>query len=164
LSNPDRVMQVTADRSSDVVVGVDGSEPSLHALRWSAFLARSMQVNLTAVIAWKPMGLDSWGSAGWEAFPDDWNPAADAASALDTAITSAFGPAPPAELTTSVREGTAAGVLLDASTGATMLVLGSRGHGGFAGLLLGSVSSACAAHATVPVLVIHGNTPPPPVV
>ena len=52
-------------------------------------------------------------------------------------------------------------VLLDAGRGARMLVLGSRGHGGFAGLLLGSVSSACAQHATCPVVVVHGDAPPP---
>ena len=60
-----------------------------------------------------------------------------------------------------VNEGGAAGVLLDASQGAIMLVVGSRGHGGFTGLLLGSVSANVAEHATCPVLVIHGDQGPP---
>jgi nucleotide-binding universal stress UspA family protein len=51
-------------------------------------------------------------------------------------------------------------VLLDESDGAQMLVVGSRGHGGFMGLLLGSVSASVAEHATCPVLVLHGNEPP----
>lgn len=154
---------VTAERAGSVgvVVGVDGSESSLHALRWAASLASSMQVNLTAVIAWHPMGLNSWGTVGWAAFPGDWDPAADARSTLDNAITAAFGSALPAELSTAVLEGPTTRVLLDASVEAALLVLGSRGHGGFAGLLLGSVSAACAEHARVPVLVVHGTTTPP---
>jgi nucleotide-binding universal stress UspA family protein len=73
-----------------------------------------------------------------------------------------FGGRRPPGLRTDVREGNAARVLLEASEGARMLVVGSRGHGGFAGLLLGSVSAACAEHASCPVLVLHGTTPPPP--
>jgi nucleotide-binding universal stress UspA family protein len=142
-----------------VLVGVDGSEPSVHALRWSAFLADSMRVGLTAVIAWEPPGY-SWGAE----VPSDWDPAANAQAVLDGTIAAAFGSSAPAHLTTSVREGIAARVLLDASATSTMLVVGSRGHGGFVGLLLGSVSSACAEHATVPVLVVHGTTPAPPAV
>jgi nucleotide-binding universal stress UspA family protein len=53
-------------------------------------------------------------------------------------------------------------MLLDVSTGAQMLVVGSHGHGGFAGLLLGSVSAACAEHARCPVLVVHDRLAAPP--
>jgi len=108
---------VTVGRSEEmgVVVGVDGSEPSLRALRWAAFLARRMHVNLTAVIIWEPMGLNSWGTEGWAAFPSDWNPEANAQSALDRAIAAAFGSAPPAELNTAVIDGTPARALLAAS-------------------------------------------------
>jgi nucleotide-binding universal stress UspA family protein len=61
-----------------------------------------------------------------------------------------------------VGEGGAAKVLLDACKGATMVVVGSRGHGGFSGLLLGSVSANLAEHAPCPVLIIHGHNGPPP--
>jgi Universal stress protein family. len=47
-------------------------------------------------------------------------------------------------------------VLIEESAHASMLILGSRGHGGFVGMLLGSVSAACAEHAHCPVLVMHG--------
>ena len=73
-----------------------------------------------------------------------------------------FGEQQPPELEITVREGAAAKFLLEVSSGARMLVVGSRGRVGFAGLLLGSVGTACAEHATCPVLVIHGSTPPPP--
>ena len=62
----------------------------------------------------------------------------------------------------TVREGGPAHALIEMSGGARMLVVGNRGHGGFAGLLLGSVSAACAEHASSPVLIIPGMTPPPP--
>jgi nucleotide-binding universal stress UspA family protein len=93
--------------------------------------------------------------------PPEWDPAADAQKILDDTITEVFG-GQSGTLSTSVVEGGAARVLLDAGEQADLMVVGSRGHGGFTGLLLGSVSSACAEHATCPVLVVHGQTPPPP--
>jgi nucleotide-binding universal stress UspA family protein len=60
-----------------------------------------------------------------------------------------------------VREGGAAKVLLEVSEGAAMVIVGSRGHGGFTGLLLGSVSANVAEHASCPVLIIHGDQAPP---
>lgn len=72
-----------------------------------------------------------------------------------------FSAASRAGLELQVHEGGAAKVLIDASVGAVVLVVGSRGHGGFAGLLLGSVSANVAEHAPCPVLIIHGDQPPP---
>jgi nucleotide-binding universal stress UspA family protein len=62
-------------------------------------------------------------------------------------------------LSTKTLHGPPARTLIEESRNAFMLVLGSRGHGGFAGLLLGSVSTACAQHAHCPVLIMHGPTP-----
>ena len=81
---------------------------------------------------------------------------------LTETVAEVFGPTPPEGMIMTVREGGAARALIEMSGGSQMLVVGSRGHGGFAGLLLGSVSAACAEHASCPVLVIHGMTPPPP--
>lgn len=143
-----------------VVVGVDGSDSSRRALVWAAFVARSMGVGLEAVTAWQPMANYTLGSAGWTAFPGDWDPSQDAQNVLDDTVATAFGDARPDDLKLSVREGTAAQVLIDASEHAAMIVVGSRGHGGFVGLLLGSVSAACSEHAKSPVLVVHGDAVP----
>lgn len=155
------IEQPTEDRGR-VVVGVDGSEGSKRALRWASFAAGALGTSVEAIIAWGPMASYSWGTGGWAAFPTDWNPGADAEATVVGALDEVFGERRPSGLKVSVHEGNVAKVLLDASTGAAMLVVGSRGHGGFAGLLLGSVSSACAEHASCPVLVVHGDTPLPP--
>jgi nucleotide-binding universal stress UspA family protein len=140
-----------------VVVGVDGSEPSQRALRWAAFIAHSMNASMEAVISW------GWGAMGYAPYPSNWNPAEDARTIIDQTLDTVFGAqSHPADLKVSVREGYAPERLLAASADADMLVVGSRGHGGFAGMLLGSVSAACAEHATCPVLVVHGTTPGPP--
>jgi nucleotide-binding universal stress UspA family protein len=139
-----------------IVVGVDGSRPSRQALRWAAHLAATFGAGLDAVTAWDfPAGY------GWASVPSDWDPAQDMRTVLDETVTEVFGDQPPAGLRRQVTEGGAAKVLLDASQGAIMLVVGSRGHGGFAGLLLGSVSANVAEHASCPVLVIHGDQAPP---
>ena len=138
-----------------IVVGVDGSQPSQQALRWGARLAATFGARLDAVIAWEfPT------SYGW--VPTEWNPVQDTEKVLHDAVQAVFGHQPPAGLRRQVREGGAAKVLLDSCEGAIMLVVGSRGHGGFAGLLLGSVSANVAEHASCPVLVIHGDQAPPP--
>jgi nucleotide-binding universal stress UspA family protein len=135
-----------------ILVGVDGSESSKTALRWAERLAPVVGNGIHAIIAWEyPMML------GWEGgIPDWWRPDVDAKKILDETLDSVFGKTRPAGLLTTVQEGHPTTILLEASKGAEMLIIGSRGHGGFAGLLLGSVSSACAEHATCPVLVVHG--------
>ncbi len=139
-----------------VVVGVDGSEPSKLALRWAARVAEATGATIEAVAAWSyPVGYTM------AAVPAEWNPQNDTQQMLTDTVTEVLADHKPGTVTAIVREGGAAQALLDVSKGATMLIVGSRGHGGFAGLLLGSVSSNVAEHADCPVLVVHGDEPPP---
>jgi nucleotide-binding universal stress UspA family protein len=139
-----------------IVVGVDGSSHSEKALGWGAHLAATFGAELVAVTAW-----DYPPAIGWATVPEDWHPDQDMAEVLRETLRKVFGEHLPAGLRTVVREGGAAKVLLEESKSATVLVVGSRGHGGFAGLLLGSVSANVAEHATCPVLVVHGHQDPP---
>lgn len=149
-----------SDRNA-VVVGIDGSEPSKQALLWGQFLARATSSTVEAVAAWVPFTAYGVMGAGLAAIPPAWNPAEDASTALAATVDEVFGDHRPAGLQLSVHEGNAAQVLIDASQIARLLVVGNRGRGGFAGLLLGSVSSACSEHAACPVVVVRGDTPPP---
>jgi nucleotide-binding universal stress UspA family protein len=139
-----------------IVVGVDGSRHSVDALRWAAYQASALGARLEAVTAWEYPA-----SFGWAAVPTDWDPAKDMEKVLRDAVREAFGDQLPSGLDLQISEGGAARVLIEAGQGATMLVVGSRGHGGFAGMLLGSVSAIVAEHASCPVLIIHGTWPAP---
>lgn len=140
-----------------IVVGVDGSESSVAALRYAARLADAFDAPLEALTTWT---FPPYAGASLVA---GWDPERDAADTLDAAVERAFGGSVPEGLTRTVLVGPAARTLIEVSDRCGMLVLGSRGHGGFAGLLLGSVSSACAEHAHCPVVVVHGRrgTPAP---
>ena len=139
-------------REARIVVGVDGSESSLHALRWAASFAAVFGAQLEVVISWEyPM------TYGWAAIAPDWDPQREMANVLEDAVSATFGDQRPPGMQLRVLEGGAAKVLLDVSAGAMMLVVGSRGHGGFTGLLLGSVSANVAEHSSCPVFVVHGD-------
>ena len=143
----------------EVVVGVDGSPQSRQALRWAADLARTFGAPMTVVTAWEfPT------TYGYAVPLTDWNPEVDMRRVQDEAIAGVFGDEPPVDLGRVLQPGAAANVLLEASEGSLMLVVGSRGHGGFAGLLLGSVSAVVSEHASCPVLIVHGDHTPPPLV
>lgn len=145
-----------APEVGDVVVGVDGSEPARRALLWAQYLADQMGAKVRVVTSWEyPTG---YGLGGVMV---EWNPEQDMRSVQAQTLQAAFGDDVPAGTTTEVHQGSAARVLLEASRDAAMLVVGSRGHGGFAGLLLGSVSASVAEHAPCPVLVVHGDRLPP---
>ncbi|NEM90074.1 universal stress protein [Galbitalea soli] len=138
-----------------IVVGIDGSTGSFSALRHARRLADLTGARLELVTAWTyPVKFGPM----WA--PLEWSPEEDARTMLREAAAHEFGKEVPATLTSRTYEGSAAGVLIHESAGADLLVVGSRGHGGFAGLLLGSVSSACAEHAHCPVLVIPTGSRP----
>jgi nucleotide-binding universal stress UspA family protein len=139
-----------------IVVGVDGSRHSQHALLWAAHFAAIFGARLDVVGAWEyPQ------SFGWAAIAPEWDPAKDTQKVLEDTVREVIGDRTLPGTQLLVREGGAAKVLLDASAGATVLVVGSRGHGGFAGLLLGSVSANVAEHAQCPVFIVHGDETPP---
>lgn len=136
-----------------IVVGVDGSESSLRALEWGAKQAESTGASIEVIVTWE------WpNSYGWAPpWPADWNPASDAQNLIDDLIEPLRKEHPKVPITGRVVEGHPAPVLIDASRGAELLVVGSRGHGEFAGMLLGSVSEHCVANAHCPVLVVRGD-------
>jgi nucleotide-binding universal stress UspA family protein len=145
---------ITGDPASPprIVVGVDGSEHSKQALRWAARLASGEGARLDAIAAWEFPTM-----IGWNAMPPGYSPKLDIEKSLTETVDEVFGANRPADMRLRSFEGPAANVLLKAGKGALMMVVGSRGHGGFLGLLLGSVSAKVAEFATCPVLVVHGD-------
>ncbi len=136
-------------RKGRIVVGVDGSEPSLRALAKAVSLAGSLMTTVQVVTTWK------YFAAYADISISEWSPEKDATEIMNGALDRQFGAKLPGWVSSSSLEGNAAQRLIDASDGAEMLVVGSRGHGGVVGLLLGSVSSSCAEKAHCPVLVVH---------
>jgi nucleotide-binding universal stress UspA family protein len=133
-----------------IVAGIDGSVGSLEALRAAARLAQLGGARVELVSAWQAPLVYGIALSAVE-----WSPRAEAQEALLCAITDVFGESLPDGFSAVMVEGTDAHVLIEASKDADLLVVGSRGHGGFSGLLLGSVSAACVEHAHCPVLVVH---------
>ncbi len=138
-----------SDPAGSIVVGVDGSDESVGAARWAAAEAARSGHRVVLLSAWQyPM---SWGAT--IPLPDGYDPAADAGSVLDPITDALRAEFPSVDITNLIVEGHPAEVLVEASRRAPLLVVASRGHGAFAGMLLGSVSQHCAAHAHSPVLV-----------
>jgi len=141
--------QATRPWTKPIIVGVDGSESSADALRQGKRLAEALQLPVEVVTAWTwPAFVEGAGYFG------EWSPEEDARTIAEEAVKQVFG-SEASGVTIRIAQGPPAKLLIEASEGASVLVVGSRGHGGFAGLLLGSVSSACAEHARCPVLVVH---------
>jgi len=151
---------MSADRTHDkvrIVVGVDGSPPSRAALRWAARQARLTGGTVDAVIAWQtPAVLQSYGWA--PVYVEEQGDFRDlAGKTLASVISEEIAPADKDLVRGQVVNGDPAQVLLDAAQGAGLLVVGSRGHGGFAAALLGSVGQHCVHHAPCPVLIMRGE-------
>jgi nucleotide-binding universal stress UspA family protein len=133
-----------------IVVGVDGSDSALAALRWAVRQAKLAGARVEAVTAWHYPAVYGWASTG----PDgDFEGIAH--QIVSGALAAVDGLEPAVTVLEQVLEGYPAEVLLDAAKGADLLVVGSRGHGGFSSALIGSVSLHCVLHAHCPVLVLR---------
>jgi nucleotide-binding universal stress UspA family protein len=136
-----------------IVVGVDGSEEAQAALRWAFDEAHLRQAQLDVVHAWT---YPYQGPRTGVTEPRDLMEL-DAAKALENTMTRLRGERTDTSviLHACVREGNPADVLVQESKDADLLVVGSRGRGGFASLLLGSVSTAVTHHSGCPVVVVR---------
>lgn len=138
-----------------IVVGVDGSPNSQRALEWAMSEAAIRQAPLTvlavhqAVISWATGDPVSYVGESPEV-----EQVQQTAAAMVEKVASHLGEARPASLTVRTINGFPAQQLIEASQDADLVVVGSRGHGGFARLMLGSVSTQVVHHATCPVVVV----------
>jgi nucleotide-binding universal stress UspA family protein len=140
-----------------IVVGVDGSECSRSALRFALNEARIRHAKLRIVVGWHvPLAAYGGGLAPSPAgVMEDAEIAARAVLSEALALVKADGPA--LEIEPVVREGQSANVLVEEAAKADLLVVGSRGWGGFRELMLGSVSQQCAHHARCPVAIVRAG-------
>ncbi len=137
-----------------IVVGVDASEESKGALRFAKKYALLTGGKLEVVHAWHVSDEYAW----IQSLPPPAGPTDVARKALKDVVDDVIGPdAASLEVESKVVEGHAAKVLVDVAEGANLLVVGSTGIGGFDGLLLGSVSQQCAAHAHCSVLIVRSG-------
>jgi len=134
-----------------VVVGVDASEESKEALRWAARYATFVGARLEVVHAWHPVEELVW----IQSLPPPAEQTEVADKALAQLVEEVVGPSPAVDVSTAVLKGHAVKVLTQVAKGASLLVVGDRGSGGFDGMLLGSVSEKCAAHAPCSVVIVR---------
>jgi nucleotide-binding universal stress UspA family protein len=137
-----------------IVVGVDGSPGSRKALTWAAAEAADHGADLVVVNVWEHTLLPP---AGTPSVSEHYVPEPSQTTAGDLLqiIKEELGEEPPVLVRPHVKQGRPAKVLMEESANADLLVVGDRGHGGFAGLVLGSVSQHVAAYAKCPVTVVH---------
>jgi len=144
---------------NEIVVGVDGSESAQAALRFAIEEARLRGASVRAVAVWH-LAAAAYGGGFDPGLVADLGPRTE--QVLENALERAADHAAGVDVEPVVREGPPARVLLDEAGEAAMLVLGSRGLGGFRGLLLGSVGQQCAHHAPCPVVIVpHARDLPP---
>jgi nucleotide-binding universal stress UspA family protein len=150
----DAIATDTAVLTNRVIVAVDGSPSSLEALRVGHAMAELLGARLVGVTAWQPFrhGVLPPLSAHPEEFAEHL---------VANCLLAAFRNSAVPETEILAVEGDPADRLIDLSHQARLLVVGSRGHSGLSGVLLGSVSNTCAAHAACPVLVVHAAAPVP---
>ncbi|MEU5591804.1 universal stress protein [Streptomyces sp. NPDC020298] len=136
-----------------VVVGVDGSSSSYEALRWAVRYAGLVGGTVDAVAVWELPGLYGWSTAAVDMDVDE----EETRQRMRQELTGVLGADAADAVRTHVVHGNAADVLLRAAEGAEVLVVGSRGRGGFARVLLGSVSQHVSQHASCPVVIVRSE-------
>ncbi len=135
-----------------IVVGVDGSQSSLRALTWALREAKQHNAAVHVVYVWNiPQLIDPMGVAIFAPINDLEAAAQDLLKHVMETVASLVGDT---SVTTSVEQGSASQRLLDAASTADMVVVGRRGHGGFLGLLIGSVAEQIAHHAKCPAVIV----------
>ncbi len=147
-------------RPGVIVVGLNGSDFADVALRWALEEAALRRATVRVVHAWQylPMVVEPMAALPTTPFEDLAGAAAAVATETIARVTGNAEPAAPIEL--HVVEGPAGSALLDAAADAELIVVGGRGRGGFAGLLLGSVSQQVTHHAHCPVVVLPRGAEP----
>jgi nucleotide-binding universal stress UspA family protein len=136
-----------------IVVGVDASPHSTAALRWALWHAERLSGEVIALLCWQ---MPFYGMPGGF----DRDELDQRAKVLLRQTVAAAVPEPPVPLLTVVAEGDPTEALIEASSEANLLVLGTRGRSPFAGLMLGSVSQGCSAHANCPVVLVKKSDDP----
>jgi len=139
-----------------IVVGVDGSEHSQRVLEWAMNEAALRQAPLT-VLTVHPVARSNW-TGNPIVYPEDQPELEKSRQAAEEAVSTAagkLGGAKPASVTVRAVNGVPAQELISASADADLVVVASRGGGGFSGLMMGSVSSQVARHAVCPVVIVR---------
>ncbi len=139
-----------------IVVGVDGSTHSHKALAWAAQEAAIRNAPLTVLTVHQAVVGYAGGPTTYPGDQAETAQARDAAQAETEKVLSELSGGRPSDVTVTAVHGLPAQELVAASEGADLIVLGSRGAGGFARLLLGSVTAQVAEHANCPVTIVRG--------
>jgi nucleotide-binding universal stress UspA family protein len=139
------------------VVGIDGSPQGERALEWAVLHGPHRASTIELLTAWQVPIYGPYPIDGALALPYDDRALADSARQSVDELAERTRTRLEVPIATSAVQGGAAATLLEAASGADLLVLGSRGRGGFRSLLLGSTSSQCAAHAVAPTVVVRGS-------
>lgn len=140
-----------------IVVGIDDSPAATDALRWALEEARLRGATLEVVHTWTfPLATELPGGEVSRLVADLERAASEV---LDEVVDGIVGVDPGVKVVRRAIEGPPAQILIEAAVGADLLVVGSRGRGGFAALLLGSVAQQCVHHSPCPVVVVRQAHP-----
>lgn len=142
------------------IVGLDGSDCASNALEWAASNVDGRGTSLELVTAWQTPVAGVYPMSSPVTVAIDDTELHDAAAHDVAEVAARLGERLTLPVTAALGHGGPAQVLLEASESAAVLVIGSRGRGGFARLLLGSTSTQCATHASVPTIVVPGDAEP----